>query len=80
MSKADWNIAVADMLAEEAATLVFSSKRISDHLSGHHPDWRAWFRRRLYENFLKLQSVGHRDANTPSQLQGTFFPKESGED
>lgn len=70
MSKADWNKAVIDMLAEEAATLVFSSQRISEYLSGHSLDWRAWFSRRLYDIFLDLQFI--RGSKTSSELKGTL--------
>lgn len=59
MVKSDWNTAVVEILAEEAATLVFSSRCISQYLSGHNLDWRMWFRQRLYGIFLDLQAVGN---------------------
>lgn len=71
MSKADWNAAVVEMLAEEATTLVLSSQCISQYLSGCNLDWRAWFKQRLYDVFLDLQAVS--DSKTiSSELHGAL--------
>lgn len=67
MIQADWNAAVIDLLADEAATLVFSSRRISQYLFGYNPDWRAWFKQRLCDVFLNIQAVGG-VKTTPSEL------------
>lgn len=67
MTNADWNVAVIEMLTEEASTLVYSSQCISKYLSGHNLDWRGLFRQRLSAVFQDLQAVGG-SKTIPSEL------------